>query len=120
MLFLLLLLLTFIGDEQCLSCHEKQRTYLSTAHHLTSREANATSIFGSVAPGKNVLTAQRELHYRMEARGNGFFQVGILGTPPDTVSLEERFDLVIGSGGGGKKNIYFGKKDQSFQIPVFF
>ena len=65
MLFVLLLLLTLIGDEQCLSCHEKQRTYLTTAHHLTSREASATSILGSFAPGKNVLATQRELQYRM-------------------------------------------------------
>ena len=61
MLFVLLLLLTFIGDEQCLSCHEKQRTYFNTAHHLTSREANAASILGSFAPGKNVLATQRLL-----------------------------------------------------------
>ncbi|HEY0366391.1 MAG TPA: hypothetical protein VGC73_07960, partial [Pyrinomonadaceae bacterium] len=90
MRLVLSLLLTFfagfIGDDQCLSCHEKQRTYLTTAHHLTSREANATSILGSFAPGKNILATQRELHYRMEARSDGFFQLGILGTPPDTVS----------------------------------
>src|SRR5690242_12643581 len=94
---LLLLVTAYIGDEQCLSCHEKQRTYLSTAHHLTSREANASSILGSFAAGKNVLATQRELRYQMEARNDGFFQVGILGTPPDTVSLAERFDIVIGS-----------------------
>src|SRR6185503_6864215 len=102
MIFVLALLLTFIGDEQCLECHEKQRTYLNTAHHLTSREANATSIAGSFAPGKNVLATQRELQYRMEARADGFFQTGVLGTPPDTISVSERFAFVIGSGRKGQ------------------
>jgi hypothetical protein len=120
MIFVLALLLTFIGDEQCLSCHEKQRTYSNTAHHLTSREANASSILGSFAPGKNVLATQRELHYRMEARNNGFFQVGILGTPPDTISLEQRFDLVIGSGRKGQTYLYWDKDDRLFQLPVSY
>src|SRR5215207_8316920 len=104
---LLISIAAFIGDDQCLSCHEKQRTYLTTAHHLTSREANATSILGSFAPSKNILATQRELHYRMEARSDGFFQVGILGTPPDTISLAERFDIVIGSGRKGQTYLYW-------------
>jgi hypothetical protein len=117
---LLLLVTAYIGDEQCLSCHEKQRTYLTTAHHLTSREASATSILGSFAAGKNVLATQRELQYRMEARSDGFFQVGVLGTPPDTVSLAERFDLVIGSGRKGQTYLYWDKNDQLFQLPVSY
>jgi nitrate/TMAO reductase-like tetraheme cytochrome c subunit len=119
-LLLLLLVTAYIRDEQCLSCHEKQRPYLTTAHHLTSREANATSILGSFAPGKNVLATQRELQYRMEARNDGFFQVGVLGTPPDTVSLEERFDLVIGSGRKGQTYLYWDKNNQLFQLPVSY
>src|SRR5690349_7701534 len=92
----------YVGDEKCLSCHEKQRTYLTTAHHLTSQPATAKTIAGSFAPGKNILpTPQRELQYRMEARPDGFFQTGVLGTPPDTISVSERFDLVIGSGRKG-------------------
>src|SRR5215204_3226889 len=118
---LLLLVTVYIGDDQCLSCHEKQRTYRSTAHHLTSAEANATSILGCFAPGKNILrTAQRELHYRMEARNDGFFQIGVLGTPPDTISVSERFDFVIGSGRKGQTYLYWGKEDQLFQLPVSY
>lgn len=120
MIFVLALLLIFTGDDQCLSCHEKQRTYLSTAHHLTSREANASSILGSFAPGKNILATQRELQYRMEARKDGFFQVGILGTPPDTISLAERFDIVIGSGRKGQTYLYWDENDQLFQLPVSY
>jgi hypothetical protein len=43
-------------------------------------------------------TAEPELFYRLEARDGGFFQTGVLGTPPDAVSISQRFDLVIGSG----------------------
>ena len=41
-LFVVLLWFALVGDDKCLECHEKQRTYLNTAHHLTSSEANAT------------------------------------------------------------------------------
>jgi len=56
----------------------------------------------------------------MEARNDGFFQVGILGTPPDTVSLAERFDIVIGSGRKGQTYLYWDKNDQLFQLPVSY
>lgn len=111
----------FIGNEKCLSCHEGYRKYLGTAHHLTSQPANANSIAGSFAPGKNILrTSQRELQYRMEARADGFFQTGVLGTPPESVSLSERFDLVVGSGRKGQTYLYWGKEDQLFQLPVSY
>ncbi len=110
----------YIGDEKCLSCHEAQRQYPLTAHHLTSQPATATSIAGSFATGKNILRTQRELQDRMEARGDGFFQTGVLGTPPDSISISERFDLVIGSGRKGQTYLYWGKDDQLFQLPVSY
>ena len=117
---LLILFASYVGDDKCLSCHEKQRTYLPTAHHLTSQPATATSIAGNFAAGKNILRTQRELLYRMEARNDGFFQTGILGTPPDTISISERFDLVIGSGRKGQTYLYWNKDDQLFQLPVSY
>src|ERR1700754_4053835 len=106
---LLFIIGAFVGDDKCLSCHEKQRTYLTTAHHLTSQPATATTIAGSFAAGKNILRTQRELLYRMEARNDVFFQTGVLGTPPDTISVSERFDLVIGSGRKGQTYLYWNK-----------
>ncbi|HEV8431426.1 MAG TPA: multiheme c-type cytochrome [Pyrinomonadaceae bacterium] len=117
---LLIVIGAYVGDEQCLLCHEKQRTYNTTAHHLTSQPATATSIAGSFAPGKNILRTQRELLYRMEARNDGFFQTGVLGTPPDTISISERFDFVVGSGRKGQTYLYWGKDDQLFQLPVSY
>lgn len=118
---LLSLLGSYVGDDKCLSCHEKQRTFQNTAHHLSSREASATSIAGSFAAGKNILkTLDPDLSYRLEAKPDGFFQVGLLGTPPDAVSVSERFDLVIGSGRKGQTYLYWGKDDQLFQLPVSY
>jgi hypothetical protein len=115
------LLVSYVGDDKCLSCHEKQRAFLNTAHHFTSREASATSILGSFATGKNILrTPIDELHYQMDARPDGFFQTGILGTPPDTISVSQRFDLVIGSGRKGQTYLYWGKDDRLFQLPVSY
>ena len=109
-----------IGNDKCLSCHENYRQYLNTAHHLTSRGASATSILGSFAPGKNILrTSHSELHFRLEARPDGFFQTGVLGTPPDAISISERFDIVIGSGRKGQTYLYW-KDDQLFQLPVSY
>src|SRR5690242_6299528 len=111
----------YIGDAKCLSCHEKYRTILGTAHHLTSQPATAASIAGSFAPGKNILsTSQRELHYRMDAKENVFFQTAVLGTPPDAITISQRFDFVIGSGRKGQTYLYWGKDDQLFQLPVSY
>jgi cytochrome c554/c'-like protein len=111
----------YIGDDKCLSCHNSYRNYLATAHHLTSQVASAKSIGGSFAPGKNILkTPQYDLQYQLEAKPEGFYQVGILGTPPDTISVAERFDLVIGSGRKGQTYLYWGKEDQLFQLPVSY
>lgn len=127
----------YTGDEKCLSCHPRQKEFSRTAHHLTSRPATRESIAGSFSSGKNVLkTPEPELQYRMEARADGFFQTGVLGTPPDTVSLSQRFDLVVGSGRKGQTYLYWGKggdesetertgvardaADRLFQLPVSY
>ena len=123
LVLLFVILVLFCGDcsAQCLSCHQDYQKYLGTPHHLTSQPATATSIAGSFAPGKNILrTSQRELQYVMEARKNGFFQTGILGTPPDAISVSERFDFVIGSGRKGQTYLYWGKDDQLLQLPVSY
>jgi hypothetical protein len=117
----------YVGDEKCLSCHPKQKEFPRTAHHLTSRPATRESIAGSFAPVKNVLkTPEPELQYRMEARDNGFFQTGVLGTPPATITISQPFDLVVGSGRKGQTYLYWGRAaeggeaDRLFQLPVSY
>ena len=106
------------SDDQCLSCHKTYNKYFSTAHHLTSRLATPDSVLGKF---DSVLkTSEPELLYRLEAKPNGLFQTGVLGTPPDTVSISQRFDLVIGSGRKGQTYLYWGENDQLFQLPVSY
>ena len=106
------------SNAQCLSCHKDYTDYLRTAHHLTSRNASKDSILGKF---DDILkTSEPELFYRLEARPNGFFQTGVLGTPPDAVSISQRFDIVIGSGRKGQTYLYWGENDQLFQLPVSF
>jgi len=110
-----------VPDEKCLSCHQKQKEFPRTAHHLTSRPATRETIAGSFAPGKNVLkTPEPDLRYRMEARSDGFFQTAEVGVVPDIISLSHRFDLVIGSGRKGQTYLYWGNDDRLFQLPVSY
>jgi Cytochrome c554 and c-prime len=117
----------YTGDEKCLSCHPKQKEFPRTAHHRTSQLATRESIAGSFAPGKNVLkTPEPELQYRMEARSDGFFQTGVLGAPSVSITISQRFDLVIGSGRKGQTYLYWargpqgGEADRLFQLPVSY
>jgi hypothetical protein len=105
-------------DDECLSCHKTYNSYFTTAHHLTSRLATRESILGRF--NDTLKTPEPELFYRLEAKPNGFFQTGVLGTPPDTVSISQRFDLVIGSGRKGQTYLYWGENDQLFQLPVSY
>lgn len=110
-----------IDDDKCLSCHQAQKDYLATAHHLTSRLPTRESIAGRFGEGENILkTSEPELHYRMEAKKDGFYQTALLRVSPDTVTISERFDLVIGSGRKGQTYLYWGKGDQLFQLPVSY
>jgi len=107
-----------IGDEKCLVCHEKQKSYLSTAHHFTSRPATKESIAGKFDEGKNIVkTSEPDLHYQMEARADGFFQTAMMESIP---TISKRFDLVIGSGRKGQTYLYWDKNDQLYQLPVSF
>ena len=53
----------------------------------------------------------------MDSKEDGFSQTAVWGTPPNTRSHTERFDLVIGSGGKGQTYLFW-EGDQLFQLPV--
>jgi hypothetical protein len=110
-----------IGNEKCLSCHQEQIAYGTTAHHRTTMLPTRESIAGKFGAGENILrTSEPELHYEMEAKKDGFYQTALLGAAPDAVSITERFDLVIGSGRKGQTYLFWGKDDSLFQLPVSY
>ena len=117
LIFFLRSLTIAASDDQCLSCHKNYSGYLTTAHHLTSQTASRESILGKF--NEILKTREPGLSYRLESRPNGFFQTGLLGTPP-VVSISQRFDLVIGSGRKGQTYLYWGANDQLFQLPVSY
>jgi hypothetical protein len=112
----------YAGDASCLSCHGDKKSFLTTAHHLSSRLPTARSIHGSFEPGRNVLTTPNpNLHYRMEARADGFYQTAVMGSGADTLSMSisRRFGLVIGSGRKGQTYLYW-SGDRLFQLPISY
>ncbi|MBV8052807.1 MAG: hypothetical protein JOZ80_16590 [Acidobacteriaceae bacterium] len=111
----------YVGDKACESCHsDKVQSYHGTAHFLTSRPPDQSSILGKFTPDGNVLkTSNPDLFFRMDEKGAEFFQTAVEGTPPYTNSRTEEFGLVIGSGNKGQTYLYW-KGDKLFQLPVSY
>lgn len=111
----------FVGDAACQQCHQEiGNTYARTAHHLTSQLPNKDSILGEFTNGENILkTGDSDLHFRMDAKENGFYETAVLWQPPEQKTRTERIDIVTGSGIKGQTYLYW-KGDQLFQLPVSY
>jgi Cytochrome c554 and c-prime len=111
----------YVGDATCGPCHqEKLESYHGTHHYATSRLPSSNSILGQFSSDNNVLkTSNPDLFFRMDAKGNDFFQSAIEGISPYTTSHTEKFGLVIGSGSKGQTYLYW-KDDTLFQLPVSY
>jgi hypothetical protein len=109
----------YVGDEVCRPCHEDEfKTYQATAHHLTSRVADAHSIAGSFAAGANLFkTANPSLYFKMTADADGFHQTAVDEVSPGkNVELAQRFDIVVGV---RKSQTYlYWKDDELFELPI--
>jgi hypothetical protein len=111
----------YVGDQACAQCHrDKFDTYEKTAHNLTSETANQTTIVGTFTPGANTMTtANPNLSFEMDKKGEEFFQTAIWASPDGGAprTHTERLDLVIGSGGKGQTYLYW-RDNQLFQLPA--
>jgi hypothetical protein len=109
----------YVGDQACSSCHEEEfKNYQATAHHLTSRTADAHSIAGSFATGSNIFkTANPALYFKMSADADGFHQTAVDEiSPGKNIELTQRFDIVVGL---QKSQTYlYWKDDLLFELPV--
>jgi hypothetical protein len=87
----------YVGDEACARCHEdKAESYDKTAHHLTSQLANKNTILGTFGSGENIMrTSNANLHFRMEAKDDKFFETAVWGTPPNEKTRTHSLDLVM-------------------------
>lgn len=112
----------YVGDEACRSCHQQDfDTNPGSPHHLASRMPDQTSIDGQFTPGSNILrTSNPYFYFVMNATREGFFQRAVAQFPPsETISQQERFDVVIGSGRKGQTYLYW-KGDELFELPVSY
>lgn len=113
----------YVGDAVCAQCHKDRfDTYEKTAHNLTSQLASKDTIVGTFNPGANTMTtANSDLTFRMDQKGDEFFQTAIWASPDGTAprTRTERLDLVIGSGGKGQTYLYW-RDNQLFQLPVSY
>jgi hypothetical protein len=109
----------YAGDAACRDCHQAAfQSYLTSAHHLTSRLPDATSIDGKFTPGFNILrTSNPYFYFIMKASKEGYFQEAVARFPPTEISHQERMDLVIGSGRKGQTYLYW-KNSDLFELPV--
>ena len=116
----------YVGDAACQSCHaDKVDSFHHTAHYLTSRSPDETTILGSFTPGSNILkTSNPNLYFRMDeqrtdGKGTEFLQTAVAGTSPQAATHTERIALVVGSGGKGQTYLYW-SGDLLFQLPVSY
>jgi hypothetical protein len=113
---------TFVGNASCVSCHEEQSaTFLQTAHARTSSVARADTVFGSFRSGSNMLlTANPDLHFRMDATASGFTQTAVRReSSGEVLSRTESFDIVVGSGRKGQTYLYW-EGDALLELPVSY
>jgi hypothetical protein len=111
----------YVGDAACGSCHqEKVDSFHETAHSLTSRLPEKSTILGKfTAPENAHTTSNAALSFRMDAKEHGFFQTAVQGIPPYTTERTEQFGLVVGSGEKGQTYLFW-KGDRLFQLPVSY
>jgi len=94
---------------------------------LTSQIPSLHSILGSFREGGNVLTivdpANREgepaLYFKMERRGNAFYETAVTGDAVRQQQRSESIDLVTGSGKRGQTYLYW-QGERLYELPVSF
>jgi hypothetical protein len=111
----------YVGDAVCRNCHIKEfEGYSQTRHHRTSQLPSSSSILGKFSAGKNTMeTFNPQVRFRMDAKGDAFFETAFTGKPGQKKSRTERIDLVIGSGRKGQTYLYW-RGDQLFELPVSY
>jgi len=107
----------FAGSASCAGCHsEIYASYLTTAHHNTSRPAADSNVLGSFSAPGNVFAFPNGMDIVMEKRDSGLFQSAYRN---GQFQESARFEIAIGSGRKAQTHIYF-KGDQYFQLPISY
>ena len=109
----------YIGAQACGSCHPaKFEGFSQTAHHLTSRVANDSTINGHFTGDDAFMwTRDPDLWFEMTQRPDGWYQNVYSWTDNQLHQQSQRFDLVIGSGKIGQSYLYW-RGDHLYQLPI--
>lgn len=109
----------YAGPATCEPCHrDKYEGFVETAHYLTSRTADSTSVGGTFSgAGATLWTGNPNLWYEMSATEAGFFQTANSFQNNQLGQRRERIDMVIGSGKIGRSYLTW-RGDHLFQLPV--
>lgn len=109
----------YAGDAACAQCHRKESEfYPLTPHARDSAPATAKHIFGTFAPGQNVLhTSNPNLVVNMVAAPDGFYQDAVNLADPSN-HLSERFDIAIGS--RHAQTYLYWDDDKLYELPASF
>src|SRR5450432_396310 len=106
----------YAGSDKCVNCHKSiSATYAHTAHFLSTRVANETSVMGSFSKDSNELFVNDSARIMMEKRDTGLYQVLYINNKQITA---RRFDLVMGA---VKRQTYLSWYGTGlFQLPVSY
>ncbi len=106
----------FAGGKACLQCHKDvANDYLHSAHAMTSRQADSSSVLGPFGPGQNEFSYGPHGKVVMQKRDTGLFQVKVNGGREEA----HRFDIAIGSGRKAQTYLYW-KGDGVYELPVSY
>jgi hypothetical protein len=118
----------YAGMVVCLNCHKAiGNSYVHTAHALTSRIADLSTVKGSFTPPGNEFVYGPGRKVVLEQRDSGLFQVVVRGEggaaqgPGQAPVRQEahRFDIVVGSGRKAQTYLYW-EGDAVYQLPVSY
>jgi hypothetical protein len=111
----------YIGDEACRTCHSEEfKGYEQTRHHRTSQVPTRATVLGKFTPGNDTMdTLDPQVTFRMNVKGDAFFETAVISKPGHKKTRTERIDLVVGSGKKGQTYLYW-RGDQLFELPVSY
>jgi hypothetical protein len=106
----------YAGSDKCLNCHKSiSSSYAHTAHFLSTRIADDSTVMGNFLRDSNKLFVNDSTRIMMEKRDSGLYQVLYINNK-QIIAL--RFDLVMGA---VKGQTYLSWHDNGlFQLPVSY
>ncbi|MBS1669023.1 MAG: hypothetical protein JST58_16730 [Bacteroidetes bacterium] len=107
----------FSGSTSCANCHKSiYDSHIHTAHHLSSRPADTSTVMGKFETGHNKFVFDLSNTILVERSGDRLYQVLYVN---GTEKKRRPFDIVIGSGTRGQSYLYWWK-DTLFQLPLTY